>query len=356
MGFRIVPVIMCGGRGARLWPLSTEQKPKPFLRLQSPYSLLQHTVLRFRAAPPGLEFLPPILAGSAAHEGLLARELSEIGVEPGEVLLEPAARNTAATVAAAAAAVLRQDSAALALLVPADHQLQDPDPLLAALACAAPLAGQRICCFGVPPSRPETGYGYIHAGAPLAPGVFAIDSFKEKPSLSLAEAYVASGEYFWNSGVFLFAPRFALEQFRGSAAAIRDVALASYAGGARAGSRVHLGAMFASAPAQPFDVAVMETCAHGAVVSCALDWTDVGAWPELLRAGVIDARGNNTSGAVALTEAAGSQVLAEGVVVAALGIENLLVVATPEAVLIAPRGREGEFAALVEAARALKSQ
>lgn len=356
MVVRIVPVIMSGGAGTRLWPLSTPERPKQFQKLGAERSLLQDTLLRFRSSPPAVQFADPIIVASAQHAAAAAEECAQAGVRPSEIILEPEGRNTAATAALAAAAVQRCDPEALALLAPADHRIADSEGFCAAVAKAAPLALARICTFGIRPSRPETGYGYIQAGPPLAEGVFTIASFKEKPQRAVAEEYLAAGGYFWNAGIFLFSPRIVLQEFGSGAAPVREVVVRAYAAAAREGVFTRLGQDFLAAPALPFDVAVMEKTQLGAVVPCAIGWADIGSWLEVHSLSAQDFSGNATEGAVVLRDVRRSLVLADRVVVAAAGVDDLVIVATPEAVLVLPKERAQDVKVLLEAVRALPSQ
>ena len=206
MKHRIIPAIMSGGSGTRLWPASTDAKPKQFHALGSNASLFADTVERVRGDKGALSFADPIIICNKAHGDLVARELSAIGVTPAAIVLEPEGRNTAAAGAIAAALAAEIDPDALVLLLPADHVIADKAGFLAMIERAAPFAKDRIVTFGIEPNRPEIGYGYIQRGADLAPGVFAIETFLEKPQPSVAEEYVRSGGYSWNAGMFFFHP------------------------------------------------------------------------------------------------------------------------------------------------------
>lgn len=349
----IVPVIMSGGAGTRLWPLSTAARPKQFLQLGGERTLIQDTALRFAHAPAELQCLAPVVVGGAAHAALILAELRAVGVEPAEVILEPEGRNTAATAVLAAAAVQRLHPGALALLVPADHRIADGAGFCAVVAKAAAVARERICTFGITPSRPETGYGYIQAGAALADGVSSIVAFKEKPSRAVAEDYIASGEYFWNAGIFLFAPDVMLQEFA-AAETIRDIVLGAYAKARREGVCTYLGSEFLAAPSLPVDVAVMERTALGAVAPCSIGWADIGSWQEVHALTAQDVLGNAIEGPVALRDVRDCLVVGDGVTVAAAGVEGLVIIATREAVLVLPKDRAQEVKQLVEAVRQLR--
>lgn len=345
---RIIPAIMSGGAGTRLWPLSTGESPKQFHALGGGRSLIQETALRLK----GAAFAPPIVIGSVAHAELIARHLAEADVAPAEVVLEPVGRNTAATAAIAAAAARRIDPAALVLLAPADHVIEDAQGFRAAVLRAAAAVPDRITTFGITPSGPETGYGYIQAGPALGDGVFEIAGFKEKPPRAVAEAYLAQGGYYWNAGIFLFAPEVLLSEFAG-AADLRDGALEAYAAAEREGSVVRLGERFAAVPSQPVDIAVMEKTRRGAVAPCSVGWADVGSWSEVWRLSSKDEFGNASSGPVVVRDARDAIVLSSGPVVGVAGVSDIVVIATPEAVLVVPKDKAQDVKFLAEAARGL---
>lgn len=351
---KILPAIMSGGSGTRLWPLSTPQRPKQFHALGSAVSMIAETALRLRGEIGGIRFLDPIAIASAPHAEIVEAELAAVGVPLLRNVLEPEGRNTAATAALAAAAGLEIDPDALVLLAPADHVIADAEGFRAAIARAAPYARERILTFGIAPDRPETGFGYIQAGEELGDGVCAIAAFKEKPIRTLAESYLAQGGYYWNAGIFLFAPQILLEEF-GAHPDIRDRALAAYAAAGRDGARVNLGAEFALTPSEPIDIAVMENTKRGAVAPVRVGWADLGSWAELWRLSPQDEAGNAAAGPVALKDCAGLMVRAEGVTVAACGVEDLIIVATRDAVLVIPKSRAQDVKAMVEAAAKLKS-
>lgn len=348
---RIIPVILSGGSGTRLWPLSTPAEPKQFHAIATERSLIQETALRLS----GEGFAPPIVIGSAAHEALIARHLSDVGVEPAEIVLEPVGRNTAAAAVVAAAAASRLDPSALVLLAPADHRIEDVAGFRAAVQRAAERVPDRITTFGITPTGPETGYGYIQAGAALAEGVFEVRAFKEKPQRAVAEAYLAQGGYSWNAGIFLFAPDVLLAEF-GHEPHLRDAAREAYADAARDGAIVRLGEGFAAVPAQPIDIAVMEKTRRGAVAPCAVGWADVGAWSEVWRLSAKDEAGNAAAGPAILEATQGALVLSSGPTVAVAGVSDIVVIATPEAVLVIPKAQAQDVKALAEAATRLAKQ
>ena len=352
MAFRIIPAIMSGGAGTRLWPLSTEDKPKQFHALSGTASLFAETALRLHGAANGVEFAPPIALCGSSHVAGVRAAFAEAGIAPSAILVEPAPRNTAAVAATAALAARELDPEALVLLAPADHVVENPSAFHAAIARAAPFARDRIVTFGIKPSRAATGYGYIKLGDPLSDGVFGITSFKEKPNAAIAQSYVDEGNYCWNSGMFLFSPSVLLKEFDASAN-IRERVVEAWSDSERADGEIRLGSAYANAPAIPLDVAVMEKTVRAAVVPCDIGWTDIGAWDELWRLWPQDEAGNAARGPVAAVDAANNLLLADGVKICVAGVENLIVVATADAVLIVPRDRAQDVKALRDLASKL---
>ena len=353
MAAKIIPVIMSGGSGTRLWPLSTDARPKQFHALGASRSLIEETAARLQGAHAGLEFLPPVVIAGEGHRDLVAETLAASGIVPAAVVLEPMGRNTAATAALASLIAAEIDPEALVLLTPADHLVADRDAFLAAIRAGAPVARDHIVTFGIAPDRPETGYGYIRRGEALAEGVYSVAAFEEKPGLETAQRYLREGGFSWNSGVFFFSPAVMLDEFAASGAAdIRDGAGAALARGHRQASAKGLEirldrTLFAAVRAEPIDIAVMQRTKRAAVVPCDIGWADVGSWSELWRLSDQDGRGNVTTGSVTLIDGANNLVRAEGVHVSAVGVEDLIIVATRDAVLILPRSRAQEVKSLI---------
>ena len=300
-GRALIPVILSGGSGTRLWPLSRANRPKQFLPLVGATTLFQQTLLRARAL--GLGVQSPIVVCNAAHRELVATQSREIGVEPHAIVLEPVGRNTAPAVAVAALLATRTAAAGvdpLLLVLPADHVIADQPAFAAAVRIAAEAAESgRLVTFGVVPDRPETGYGYIKRGAQHG-GWAEIGKFVEKPDRATAEAYVASGEYSWNSGMFLFSAAQVLAELRAHAPAILAACERAVAAARADDGALPLGAEFAECPADSIDYAVMEKSARGAVVPLAAGWSDVGSWAALRDIVTQDAQGNARSGDVLL--------------------------------------------------------
>jgi len=343
---QILPVIMCGGAGTRLWPLSVPAAPKPFHRFGAEHTMFQQTVLR---TSPAHGSLPPMVVCGAGHLDLVINQLAEIAIEPLAIVTEPVGRNTAAVAAIASALADRRAPGAVVLLLSADSLIADADAFRATIAAAAPTARERIVTFGVKPSRPEIAYGYVRVGAPITPAVFEVERFEEKPNLETAEAYLADGRYLWNAGLFIFAPGLLLEEMAKSRDDIRTAALAALPADAGTAKVVALDPeRFAVCPAESIDYAVMETTTKAAVAPCDIGWADVGSWSEVWRLGDRDGDDNLTQGSTVLTDVTGSIALSSGPVIAALGVSDLIIVATPEAVLVAPKSRAQEVKGIVE--------
>lgn len=349
----ITPVILCGGGGTRLWPLSRKALPKQFLALAGSDTMLQATLKR---VSPEAGFGAPILVCNEDHRFLVAEQARAAGIEPAAILLEPVGRNTAPAVAAAAHAALAHDPDALMLVLPSDHVIGDTPAFREAVTAAAcrAVAGDLVT-FGVKPTRPETGYGYIEAGAALDERAFRISRFHEKPAREAAERYLAEGRFFWNSGMFLFPARVVLAELESSAPAVAEAVAAAYAGQSADLDFVRLPKeVFASAPDLSIDVGVMEKTAHGAVVPADLGWSDVGAWDALWAIGERDAAGVVAVGDVVAENVADSYLRSEGPLVAAVGVRDLIVVATNDAMLVAPKHEAQAVKTIVERLRAAR--
>lgn len=332
---KIYPVILSGGSGTRLWPLSRAVLPKQLLPLVSNQTMLQETVLRVAGWP---ELMAPVVVCGNEHRFLVAEQLREIGVAPLGILLEPAGRNTAPAVAAAAQFLRKLDPDAVMLVLPADHVILDNAAFAAAVArAAAPVAAGALATFGIVPQGPETGYGYIHRGGALdAEGCFKVDRFVEKPDRATAQQFVDAGGYYWNSGMFLFrAERYLseLERCNPQIAAAAEAAV-------RLGysdldfCRLHE-ASFNACPSDSIDYAVMERTERAVVVPADIGWSDVGSWAALWEVQQRDADGNARRGDVYLDGVTNSLVRAESRIVAVVGVQDLVVVETRDAVLVA---------------------
>lgn len=352
----IVPVIMSGGSGTRLWPLSTEATPKQFHALASDLSMIQETVLRFRDDEQ-TRFEAPVIICNARHHVLAREQMAQIGVTPSAIVLEPFGRNTAAVAVVAARVALELHPGALALLAPADHVIPQDEVFRAAIARGARFP-DRIVTFGVQPTGPETGYGYIQTGAALDEGVFEVRRFVEKPVREVAEDYLRQGGYAWNAGIFLFDPDVMLGEmatFRPDILAAVDAALKERVNSTEAGEGLAFtlpGTLFATTPSESIDVAVMERTGKAAVAPFDAGWADLGAWNEIWRLAERDGADNLVRGEAVTLDTTGSLVWAEGTLVATLGVQDLIVVATGGTVVILPKSRAQDVKQLVERVKA----
>lgn len=350
MPIKILPAIMSGGAGSRLWPESTDARPKQFLSLNAQRTLFQQTAARVTGAAGDLAFLPPIVLCNARHGDLVDAQLAEIGLAASAIVLEPAGRNTAATGAVAAALAREIAPDALVLLLPADHVIADRAGFLATLERAAAHAHERIVLFGIAPSRPETGFGYIEMGDVLSPGVHAVAAFHEKPNLKTAEFYCKTGRCLWNGGVFLFDSALMVREFA-HAPAIGDAAMRALAAAERRGVRITLPPSFEGIESLPIDKAVMERTKHAAVAPSDFGWADVGSWAEIWRLSQRDAHGNAVRGDALLHDARNNLIRSDGVTVAIAGVSDLIVVASGGVIVIVPRDRAQDVKLLWELAQ-----
>jgi mannose-1-phosphate guanylyltransferase/mannose-6-phosphate isomerase len=336
--------VLCGGSGTRLWPLSRSHLPKQFLPLVSERTMLQETLARLQ----GLEEAePPIAIANDEHRFLAAEQAREIGCAPQAILLEPAGRGTAA--AAAAAALLLEDKTKVMLVLPADHAISNLPQFHAAIRSAVRHAAQgALVVFGIAPASPHTGYGYIKQGA-KRDDAYAVERFVEKPDLETAKRFLAAGGYFWNGGIFLFrADRYLaeLERYRkdvlqavrqAMAAAQRDVDFVRPEKSA-----------FLAVPEDSIDRAVMEKTRDAVVVPARFGWSDVGSWSALWSLGAKDDLGNVSQGDVMARDSHGSYLRSEGRLIAAVGVENLVVIETSDALLVSTKERADDVKLAVE--------
>jgi mannose-1-phosphate guanylyltransferase/mannose-6-phosphate isomerase len=348
---KLVPVILCGGSGSRLWPLSRALYPKQLLSLTGDRSLLQDTAQRIIGLAPNQ--VAPLVICNEAHRFLVARQLEELGLEP-QIVLEPEGRNTAP--AAAVAAVMHEtdaDEPVLLLILPADHVIKNPAALREAVSAAIPAAEQgRLVTFGVVPTAPETGYGYIRALDTAAP-VKDVDKFVEKPDFETARRYVQSGSYYWNSGMFLFSAKAYLEELQNQTPEMLSACREAVAKSDRADRLTRLdGDAFKACPADSIDYAVMEKTDHASVVPLDAGWSDVGSWAALRDVNAQDADGNTLIGDVVSVDCHGSYIRSESRLVAAVGLNGCVVVETKDAVLVAPADRAQDVKKIVDRLKA----
>lgn len=343
----LVPVILSGGSGTRIWPLSREHYPKQFLPLLSTHSPFQETVLRIQALPGARA---PVVVANEAHRFLVRDQLAELGVEGARILLEPIGRNTAPALALAAQQLIVHDSAALLLALPADHYIEHTARFVRAVRHALSAAARgALVVFGVAPTQPHTGYGYIHRGVPADPeGIWTVASFTEKPDVETATEYVRSGDYLWNSGMFLVRADVYLHELEAHAGDIARVVAKSAAILTPDGQFLRPDReVFSACRSESIDYAVMEHTRIGRVAELDAGWSDLGSWSSLMQAGAPARAANVTRGDVLLRDVSGSFIHSSSRLVTAVGLRDQVVVETADAVFVAPLARAEEVKQLV---------
>ena len=349
----LFPVIMAGGSGSRLWPLSRQLNPKQFLTLvDAEHSLLQATIKRLEGLDAGL----PLLICNEQHRFLAAEQLRLLGMEKANILLEPVGRNTAPAIALAAIQACESADDPILLVLAADHLIQDVDAFHASLQTALPLAAKgKLVTFGIVPTHAETGYGYLEKGDPVGEGGYRVNRFVEKPDLEAANKYLNSGDYFWNSGMFMFrASRYLdeLEKFS------PDILTACRDALSNAEQDMHFTrvdhAAFAACPEDSIDYAVMEKTADAVMVALDAGWSDIGSWSALWDVGVKNSDSNVLRGDVICERTQGCFVHAEHRLVATVGVDDLVIAETKDAVLVARKDQVQDVKKIVEQLKADK--
>lgn len=340
----IVPVILSGGSGTRLWPMSRPERPKQLLSLTDEMTMLQLTARRIA----GSRFAAPIVVANARHADLIDEQLAAAGVPAGTLILEPCARNTAPAIALAAIAAGAGDTPLL--VMPSDHVIGDVVAFHAAVEAALPRVEEGwLVTFGIEASAAETGFGWIQVGEPLGDGINRVVRFVEKPPQDKAQAMLAAGDHAWNGGIFLFrADRYlaALGEFEPGMLAATQRAMDAARHG---GTRIYPDAdAFASAPDESIDYAVMERADRVAVVPVSMAWSDLGSWDALYAISAHDDDGNAHQGEIIAIETSGCLVRSDRARVALIGVSDLIVVASGDDILILPRGRSQEVKKLIE--------
>ena len=343
----MTPIILSGGSGSRLWPLSRKQYPKQFLALTGEKTLFQETLQRLSIE--GMQ--PPVLVANQEHRFIVQEQLEQIGQQAQLLLLEPFGRNTAPAVAMAALQLLAEGRDELMLVLPADHVLDDQQAFRQALALATVAAEKgEMVLFGVPASRPETGYGYIRgqADGALPEGVARVASFVEKPDAQRATEYVQSGDYFWNSGMFLFRASRFLEELKHHDVDIYDTCLLALERSQRKDAEIAIDqATFACCPDNSIDYAVMEKTNRACVVPLTAGWNDVGSWSSIWEVHDKDASGNVTKGDVVVEDSRNCLIHGNGKLVSVLGLDDIVVVETKDAMMVAHKDRVQDVKKLV---------
>ncbi|MGY6164141.1 mannose-1-phosphate guanylyltransferase/mannose-6-phosphate isomerase [Paraburkholderia strydomiana] len=352
---QIHPVILCGGSGTRLWPMSRGGYPKQYLKLTGENTLVQQTAMRLRGIA---DIAAPIVVTNSEQRFLVAEQLRQIGVASAAIVLEPVSRNTAAAIAVSALLALRDSAESLLLVLPSDHVIADEPAFVKAAETAAQIAKDGyLVTFGITPTEPHTGYGYIRTGMALLDGAstFAVDAFVEKPDAATAQRFILEGGHYWNSGMFMLKASTYLEELRRYEPEIALHAELSLSAAQHDNDFVRLDAQaFSASPDISVDHAVMEKTKRAAVVATAnLGWNDIGSWTALAEIAERDPQGNAQFGDV-LTEAmTNSYIRAEHRLVAAIGLDNVVIVETADAVLVAHRERAQDVKKIVAQLNAL---
>ena len=328
---KIIPVILSGGAGSRLWPASRLAGPKQMLPLVTEQTMIQETALRFASDM----YHAPVFICAPDHEPMIRQQMQDINVDIGGFLVEPFPRNTAAPAVVAALHALEVETDALVLLASADHHIKKPGAFNRAVAACAPVAAKGyLMTFGITPDHAATGFGYIRKGDALSPGAFVVDSFVEKPPKNVAEQYVESGEYYWNSGIFLFHAQTLLDEMEAFSPKVSGPARSAYTNASVSGNSWYLDPeSFAGVESAPVDKAVMEHTRKAGVVPCQLGWHDIGSFKALheLKA---DDEGLALSGNIRLSGTRNCLIQTDGPLVAAVGVENLAIIVKDGAVLV----------------------
>ncbi len=342
----LVPVVLCGGSGTRLWPLSRDSYPKQFLRLHGEQSLLQQTLLRCE----GLFGAAPLLLTGEATRFIVAEQLDDIGIANATLMLDPVQRGTAPALACAALQLTRAQDDALMLVLPSDHVVRDADAFRHAVRKAADAAREGwLMSFGIPPTAPETGYGYLRAGAGIADDTWRIDAFLEKPDRETAQRLIASGHCYWNGGMFVFRCRQLLDELEQHAPAVLHACRLALEKSSVDGCFVRLdGSAYADSPDISIDYALMERTSNAAMVRLDAGWSDIGSWASVWDSAAHDDAGNSVQGDALLDDCRNCHVHAGKRLVAAMGLDDIVIVDTDDALLVMPKERAQDLRRIVK--------
>ena len=332
----IIPIILSGGAGTRLWPLSWGDHPKQFLSLISDKTMIQETLLRLK----GLDITAPIVSCGVDHRFLVAQQLGELGVKP-TILLEPMAKNTAPAIAAACCAAMKQDKDAVVVVLPSDHVIKDVEVFQTSVMTAAGLAEKgHLVTFGIVPTFPATGYGYVKGGEHVAHHVYSLDKFVEKPCIEKAKEYLASGEYSWNSGMFVFKASSFIEELKVHNPEMAKLSIEAFEKAVVDADFIRLDKdAFDQIKGDSIDYAVMEKISKGMIVKLNAGWDDVGSWSALYDISNKDGNMNVVKGDVIALDTTSSYIRGGKRTIATIGLDNIVVVDSDDSLLIAAKGK-----------------
>ena len=332
----IIPIILSGGAGTRLWPLSWGDHPKQFLSLISDKTMIQETLLRLK----GLDITAPIVSCGVDHRFLVAQQLGELGVKP-TILLEPMAKNTAPAIAAACCAAMKQDKDAVVVVLPSDHVIKDVEVFQTSVMTAADLAEKgHLVTFGIVPTFPATGYGYVKGGEHVAHHVYSLDKFVEKPCIEKAQEYLASGEYSWNSGMFVFKASSFIEELKVHNPEMAKLSIEAFEKAVVDADFIRLDKdAFDQIKGDSIDYAVMEKTSKGMIVKLNAGWDDVGSWSALYDISNKDGNMNVVKGDVIALNTTSSYIRGGKRTIATIGLDNIVVVDSDDSLLIAAKGK-----------------
>lgn len=349
----IYPVIMCGGSGTRLWPLSIKDKPKQFHSIVTDKSMLQETIMRSSSAHK-LDVADPSFVCALSHEMLIREQCKSLGIEPHLIILEPCARNTAPVAAVISLEIAKIDPEGLILLLPADHHIEAPEAFWEAVQKGVESATSGyLATYGIQPTRAETGYGYIQAGEALGDKCVKVKAFVEKPNNETAEHYLKEGGYFWNGGIFLFSPKDMIDAFEAHAPDILKDVQCAISVSKRVNTSVYLDPLaFSKCRSESIDYAIMEAADKVAMV-CPVNmgWTDIGSWEAVRDYIQADPDKISTSGNAFSINCSNSLVRSDGPFVAAIGLEDVIIIATQDSILITKGDQSQEVKSVVKMLR-----
>ena len=337
---KIYPVIMCGGAGTRLWPMSKKSLPKQYQPIVTEKSMLRETINRFPKSGR-LNVAPPSFVAAVSHQLHIQEACEAEHIEPHLIALEPCARNTAPVAATISLLIEASGSDALILLLPADHHIEDPDAFIKAIEMGIPSArGGSLVTLGIKPTGPETGYGYINSGDKVKPNVFQVQRFVEKPDLETAKRYISSGDYFWNAGIFLFSAKTMIEAFAKHSPRILEASRRAVGDGKRVKESVFLDPLaFSKCESDSIDYAIMEKAENVHIVAPVdMGWSDIGSWDALRERALDNQNLDQGQGEIIRIDCKDTYIRSDGPTIAVIGVEDLIIVANSDEILIAKAG------------------